>query len=69
MNPRYSSLRGPALTFVDDPFLVGVEKAMRYESDAIVAMAGGKITHFGPADEVRLNYRPALQSSQPAKTR
>ena len=25
---------------------------MRYESDAIVAMAGGKITHFGPASQV-----------------
>jgi len=58
MNPRYSSLRGPALTFVDDPFLVGMEKAMRYESDAIVAMAGGKITHFGPADEVRPQLPP-----------
>lgn len=58
MNPRYSSLRGPALTFVDDPFLVGVEKAMRYESDVIVAMAGGKITHFGPADEVRPQLPP-----------
>src|SRR6185503_14020872 len=26
---------------------------MRYESDAIVAMADGKITHFGPAGAVR----------------
>jgi guanine deaminase len=26
---------------------------MRYEPDAIVAMAGGKITHFGPTGEVR----------------
>jgi len=39
-----TALRGPALTFTDDPFRVGVQKAMRYESDAIVAMAGGKIT-------------------------
>ena len=46
-------LRGPALTFTDDPFRVGVEQAMRYESDAIVGMAGGKVTHFGPASEVR----------------
>ena len=34
------ALRGPALTFVDDPFRAGIEAAMRYESDAIVAMAG-----------------------------
>ncbi len=26
---------------------------MRYESDAIVAMEDGKITHFGPATQVR----------------
>ena len=47
------ALRGAALTFSADPFQVGIESAMRYESDAIVAMAAGKITHFGPASEVR----------------
>ena len=46
------ALRGPALTFTGDPFADGIEATMRYESDAIVAMADGKITHFGPADEV-----------------
>ena len=46
------ALRGPALTFVDDAFSVGVEKAMRYESDAVIAMSGGKITHFGAASKV-----------------
>src|SRR5512134_842334 len=51
-------LRGPALTFTDDPFRVGVEQAMHYESDAIVAMADGKITHFGPAAEVRSRLPP-----------
>jgi guanine deaminase len=44
-----TALRGPALTFTDDPFAVGVEIALRYESDALVAMSGGRITHFGPA--------------------
>ena len=47
-----TALRGPALTFLDDAFKVGVEASMRYESDAIVAMAGGRITHFGPATQV-----------------
>jgi guanine deaminase len=46
------ALRGPALTFVDDAFSVGVEKAMRYESDAVIGMSGGKITHFGTASKV-----------------
>ena len=31
---------------------------MYYESDAIVAMAGGKITHFGPASTVRSALPP-----------
>jgi guanine deaminase len=46
------ALRGPALTFVDDPQRVGNEAAMRHEPDAIVALADGRITHFGPADVV-----------------
>ena len=46
------ALRGAALTFVADPFEVGVDAAMRYESDAIVAMEAGTITHFGTASDV-----------------
>jgi guanine deaminase len=58
-----SALRGPALTFIDDPFRVGIEAAMRYESDAIVAMQGDKVTHFGPASDVRSQ----LPSETPVK--
>lgn len=57
MNPagetQTVALRGPALTFTGDPFESGLERTMVYESDAIVAMADGRITHFGPAQEVR----------------
>jgi guanine deaminase len=53
-----TALRGPALTFTGDPFVVGVNAAMRYESDAIISMAGGKITHFGPAADVRRSLPP-----------
>ena len=53
-----SALRGPVLTFTDDPFRVGIGAAMRYESDAIVALQGGKITHFGPASAVRSQLPP-----------
>jgi len=49
-----SALRGPALTFGDDG-------AMRYESDAIVAMANGVITHFGPASEIAPRLPPATE--------
>jgi guanine deaminase len=58
-----TAIRGPALTFTGDPFVDGVGSTMRYESDAIVGMAGGKITHFGAADVVR----PALPPGTPIK--
>jgi guanine deaminase len=48
-----TALRGAVLTFTGDPFRDGIEATQRYESDAIVAMADGKITHLGPAGEVR----------------
>ena len=48
-----TAIRGPALTYTGDAFAEGLERTMRYEPDAIVAMAGGKVTHFGPAAEVR----------------
>ena len=46
------ALRGPALTFTGDPFRDGLARTMVHEPDAIVAMADGHITHFGPAAEV-----------------
>lgn len=55
------ALRGPVLTYTGDPFQQGLERTMRYESDAIVAMAGGTITHFGPADAVRGQLPPDVE--------
>jgi guanine deaminase len=54
------AIRGPALTFTGDAFANGVGSTMRYESDAIVGMAGGKITQFGPADAVRPQLPPGI---------
>lgn len=42
------ALRGATLTFSADPFLVGREAAMHYESDALVILEGGRIKAFGP---------------------
>jgi guanine deaminase len=56
--PQTTAIRGPVLTYTGDAFLQGLEGALRYESDAIVAMAGGKITHFGPAGQVRSQLPP-----------
>lgn len=53
-------IRGPALTFTGDPFKDGLKDTMRYETDAIVAMGDGIITHFGPADVVKPQLPPDL---------
>lgn len=50
---RLTAIRGPVVTYTGDAFRDGLERTMRYEPDAIVAMADGKITHFGPASQVR----------------
>jgi guanine deaminase len=60
-SPLPVALRGAALTFVDDLLRVGVEAAMRYEPDAIVAIADGRITHFGPAGEVAPRLAPPVR--------
>ena len=51
--PRATAVRGPALTFVGDPFERALDRTMVYEPDAIVAMVDGRITEFGPAKTVR----------------
>jgi guanine deaminase len=48
-----TAIRGPALTFTGDPFQEGLEHTLVYEPDAVVAMADGKVTHFGPAGRIR----------------
>lgn len=50
---RVTAIRGPALTYTGDPFQEGLAATMAYEPDAIVAMAGGTIAHFGPAKRIR----------------
>ena len=67
LTAKTTALRGAALTFKDDPFSVGVPDAMRYESDAILAMADGKITHFGPASEVASKLPPETEVRQNGK--
>ena len=59
---KAAAIRGPVLTYTGDPFKNGLEHTMVYESDAIVAMVNGAITHFGPADRIRRNCPPAPRS-------
>jgi len=53
MSEKPTAIRGPVLTYTGDPFKSGLDHSMVYESDAIVVMANGQITHFGPADRIR----------------
>src|SRR3954465_7862678 len=62
-----TALRGRALTFTGDPFALGVDATLRFESDAIVAMAGGLITGFGPASEVLARLPPDAVITQCGK--
>lgn len=61
MHAPTTAIRGPALTFTGDPFRDGLEATMVHWADAIVAMANGKITHAGPADEVAPKLPPGTE--------
>jgi guanine deaminase len=61
MSAKPTAIRGPVLTYTGDPFKSGLDHTMVYESDAIVAMADGKITHFGSADKIRSQLPPGIE--------
>lgn len=42
-----TALRGPCLTFVDNPFSVGDDRALRYEPDGLIILHDGVIAQFG----------------------
>jgi guanine deaminase len=46
-----SALRGPAATFVADPFVAG-DPALRYEPDALILIEDGRIAAFGAWDDL-----------------
>jgi guanine deaminase len=53
MNPTSRhALRGAALTFMADPWQVGIDAALRYEPDALVFIEDGRIAAFGAAGAV-----------------
>ena len=59
-----AAIRGPVLTYTGDPFQLGLRRTLVYEPDAIVAMANGSVTHFGPASKLR----PLLPRRTPIET-
>ena len=53
-----TAIRGALLTFDSDPFVADADTACRYEPDAIVAMARGRIVDCGPANAVAKRLAP-----------
>src|SRR5436190_3595439 len=53
-----TAIRAALLTFSGDPFLADPDAVRVYESDAIVAMADGRIVDCGPADAVLSRLPP-----------
>jgi guanine deaminase len=62
--PGCTAVRAALLTFDADPFLVDPDTACRYEADAIVAMANGRIADCGPAAEVAQRLPPGTPVAQ-----
>jgi len=51
------AIRGPAATFVADPFVAG-DAALRYEPDALIVVQGGRIHAFGAHAELAGSLPP-----------
>ncbi len=58
--PAAIALRAAAISFVDDPFAVPGEAALRYESDALVVIRDGRIAAFGAASELLDDLDPGI---------
>ncbi len=58
--PRVHALRGAALTLRADPFEVGDEAALRYESDALIVIEDGRIVAFGDHATLIRDLSPAI---------
>ena len=59
-----TAIRAGLLSFTGDPFLADPSAVRRYESDGIVAMAGGRISDCGAAAEVLRRLPPETRVTQ-----
>jgi hypothetical protein len=69
MPKRTMVIRGPVLTYTGDPFKSSLDDTLVYESDAIVAMADGAITHLVQLTGFFHNCLPVLRSRTTARIR
>ncbi|MFA5522068.1 MAG: guanine deaminase [Castellaniella sp.] len=61
-NSTLTALRGPALSFRDNPFLTDDAAALHYEPDALILIRDGIIEQFGDYADLR----PLLDGMEPA---
>lgn len=59
------ALRGPTLSFVDDPFRAGDEAALRYEPDGLIIIEDGLITATGSHAALRGQVAPEAVTRYP----
>lgn len=50
---KLTYIRGQALTFKDDPFMVGDEASIRHISDALIIIEDGKVKEFDSYDSIK----------------
>ena len=55
MTGTISAIRGPVLTYSDEPYLVNKDHEFGYEPDAIIMLVDGQISEIGPA--ARLQHK------------
>lgn len=59
------ALRGPTLSFIDDPFRAGDEAALRYEPDGLVVIENGVISAAGSYGSLRDQASPGSITHYP----
>ena len=53
MSSQISAIRGPVLTYTDEPYSDNDQSNIGYEPDAIIMLVDGHISEVGPADSLK----------------
>ena len=53
MTTQISAIRGPVLTYTDEPYINREHSKFGYEPDAIIMLINGHISEVGPAESLK----------------
>ena len=53
MTTQISAIRGPVLTYTDEPYTDSAHAKIGYEPDAIIMLINGLISEVGPAEALK----------------